>query len=248
MFLQVTMTDTKDSTSSRDSPKQCRSKSRGKTKERQFSNRPSCTGTTSENMHRTPTNKKSRQLRLSKAPSKDNHGNFSQTSESSGSYGNIFYENLAPDKTSCSSDETLSWRDWLKRTLGFGNSPEVRSRASQSCPAQSGSGNLHSIANSQNEQSLEDMQFSSHKNIAENIKNTRSRSFENGNKKKTNEKEEGPSRKESSMSLASAVSRSPSPGTSTASRESGALVVPRRSSRLASTSARGSRSDTSHKR
>ena len=249
MFLQVTMTETKDSTSSRDSPKQCRSKSIGKTKERQSSNRPSCTGTTSENMHRTPTNKKSRQLRLSNAPSKDNHCNSSQTTESSGSYGNIFCENLTPDKTSCISDETLSWRDWLKRTLGFGNSPEVRSRASQSCPAQSGSDNLHSITIPQNEQSSKDVSCSSnYKNIAENVKITRSEPGENENKNEPTEKEEGPRGKESNMSLGSAVSRSPSPGTSAASRESGALVVPRRSSRLASTSTRGSRSDTSHKR
>ena len=244
------MKETKDSrsTSSRDSPKQCRSKSRGKTKERQSSNRPSCTGTTSENMHRTPTNKESRPLRLSNAPSKDINGNLSETSESSGSYGNIFCGNLAPDKTSCISDETLSWRDWLKRTLGFGNSPEVRSRASQSCPAQSPSCNLHSIAITQNEQYSEDVSCSSHKNIAEKIKIIRSRPGENENKNEPNEKEEGPRGKESNMSLGSPISRSPSPGTSAASRESGALVVPRRSSRLASTSARGSRSDTSHKR
>ena len=242
------MTETKDSTSSRDSPKQCRSKSRVKTKERQSLNRPSCTGTTSENMYRSLTNKKSRQLRLSNAPSKDNHGNLSQTNESSGSYGNIFCENFAPDKTSCISDETLSWRDWLKRTLGFGNSPEVRSRASQSCPAQSCSSNLHSIAKSQNEPSSKDVSCSSYKYIAENNKNARSRTSENENKKEPNQKEEGPLGKESNMSLDSPVSRSPSPGTSAASRESGALVVPRRSSRLASTSARGSRSDTSHKR
>ena len=199
-------------------------------------------------MHRTPTNKKSRQLRLSNAPSKDNHGNLSQTSESSGSYDNLFCENLVPDKTSCISDETLSWRDWLKRTLGFGNSPEVRSRASQSCSAQSNSGNLHFIAKSQNEQSSQDMPCSGHKNIAENIKITRSTPGENENKREPNEKEEGPREKESNMSLDSPVSRSPSPGTSAASRESGAPVVPRRSSRLASTSAHGSRSDTSHKR
>ena len=199
-------------------------------------------------MHRTPTNKKSRQLRLSNAPSKDNHGNLLQTNESNGSYGNIFYENLAPEKTSCISDETLSWREWLKRTLGFGNSPEIRSRASQSCPAQSVSGNLHSIAKSQNEKYSEDVSCNNHKYIAENNKNARSRSGENENKKEPNEKEEGPRGKESNMSLGSPVSRSPSPGTSAASRESRALVVPRRSSRLASTSARGSRSDTSHKR
>ena len=129
MFLQVTMTETKDctSTSSSDSPKQCRGKTTGKTKEKQSSNRSTCTGTTSENMHRTPTNKKSRplglDLHLSNALSKDNHRDSSQTSESSGSYDNLFCANLVPDKTSCASDETLSWRDWLKRTLGFGNSP-----------------------------------------------------------------------------------------------------------------------------
>ena len=163
------MTETKASTSSRDSPKQCRSKSTGKAKERQSSDKSTCTGTTSENMHLTPTNKKPRPLRLLNAPSKDNHGNFSRTSESSGSYGNIFCENLAPDKASCISDETLSWRDWLKRTLGFGNSPEVRSRASQSCPGQFISGNLHSIANAQNEKYSEDVSCSSnHKYIAEN--------------------------------------------------------------------------------
>ena len=237
------MRETKDFPRSSDYSKQCRNKAgRNSTSyERHSSFRPSSTRTSSENMDRTPI--KSHQSRLSNAPGKDvSVENSSHTTKSSGSYGNIFHENLTSDETNCVPEEAISWRAWLKRTLGFGNSPEVRSRTSQSCPTQSRSGNLHTITDTQTDQ-LSDGTCG---NIAE---KARSRLHENESKKRQTEKEEGTRRNKTNMLLDSPVSRSPSPGTRAATQECGALLVPRRSSRLASsTSARRSRSDTSYKR